>query len=232
MKLEKLKKNIDYKNDKVFFSKTILAFLNIWLFTQFSPTYEKLWTKSQIPDTVPPIFAGEKYSPYKNNTGNFFESASGVSLIDSLLQFVQNEKITGNFYLQNSNLIFGLIPPIAATYLELSGKNCDFLDILAYWSGYIYSLASGILIEKTLKKGLIKQTKKFFLQKNYQNGNICVLKIIEMEKTVEEIMKIEKLSKNDPQKLDEYLIILDLLRDLKLTFFENNLETKTNLNIE
>ena len=148
----------------MFFSKAVLAFLNIWLFSQFSPTYEKLWATGKIPNPVPPIFLGTEYSKYKNNIGNFFESASGVQLIDGLTQGIKNEKIFGNLY--SWNFFVGLIAPIDGTYLELTGENCDFLDILAYWSGYIYSLTSGILIEKNLRKSLISKTKIFSLSRN------------------------------------------------------------------
>ena len=85
MDLRILEKDINFNNDILFFSKAVLVFLNIWLFSQFSPTYEKLWATGQIPNLVPPIFLGTEYSKYKNNTGNFFESASPVQATDAIL---------------------------------------------------------------------------------------------------------------------------------------------------
>ncbi len=161
MDLEILEKEINFNNGKLLFSKAVLVFLNIYLFSQFSPTYEKLWATGKISNSVPTMFLGVKYSKYKNNTGDFFESASPVQATDAILQYIKNEKFLGNLY--GWNFFVGLIAPIAGTYLELTGENCDFLDILAYWSGYIYSLTSGILIENNLRKSLISKTKELLL---------------------------------------------------------------------
>ena len=98
MDVEILKRKINWNNDKLFLSKAMLVFLNIWLFAQFSPTYEKLWARNKIPDIIPPLLVGKEHSKYKNNTGDFFESASGVQSIDGILQYVKNEKVLGNLY--------------------------------------------------------------------------------------------------------------------------------------
>jgi len=217
MNVKKLQRQVDYSYDKLFFSKAILVFLNIWMFSQLSPTYEKLWAKNKIPNWISPILVGQEYAKYKNNTGNFFESALGVQTIDALLEGVKNAKIFGNLF--NWNVFLGIIPPIAGTYLELNGHNCDFLDILAYWSGYIYSLTSGVLIERKIKKDLISKTKQKLLQKNNQNPAFCLSEISQMQKTVKKL--IEKEGSENSIILQEYLVILDLLDILENSFYEN-----------